>query len=322
MQLRASFRVLGSRLLLALACAVPAAHAQDAWVVGQSAPLTGSNAAFGKDIRDGALAYFKLVNARGGAGGKPIELVTLDDANDRKTAGANTQKLLTANNAVALFGYALEEIAGPDAWFERAYPDPAFRARIRSHWEADVAQALDVQGTRHSPEIALRCRDGSERHDPDIFVEGFRAISLDAQGRPKQSIAGKRAVHFGDDQTTEIVEPALAQTEAGKPALRVSARLGTLTGDRKSVTFAGGVRAVREAGPTRPGEAPAGPVVVTTEHLVVVPDDEVARTDKAVTIEEPRGIIQAVGLELDHKARTVKLKSGVRGTLQPQAPPK
>lgn len=165
-------------------------------------------------------------------------------------------------------------------------------------------------------------RDGSERHDPDIFVEGFRAISLDAQGRPKQSIAGKRAVHFGDDQTTEIVEPALAQTEAGKPALRVSARLGTLTGDRKSVTFAGGVRAVREAGPTRPGEAPAGPVVVTTEHLVVVPDDEVARTDKAVTIEEPRGIIQSVGLELDHKARTVKLKSGVRGTLQPQAPPK
>ena len=72
----------------------------------QTRPLTGSNAAFGKDIRDGALAWFKSVNARGGVGGKPIELVTLDDANDRKTAGANTQKLLTANGAVALFGYA------------------------------------------------------------------------------------------------------------------------------------------------------------------------------------------------------------------------
>ena len=92
--------------LLTLVGAATVTQAQDAWVVGQSAPLTGSNAAFGKDIRDGALAYFKWVNARGGAGGKPIELVTLDDANDRKTAGANTQKLLTANNAVALFGYA------------------------------------------------------------------------------------------------------------------------------------------------------------------------------------------------------------------------
>lgn len=165
-------------------------------------------------------------------------------------------------------------------------------------------------------------RDGSQRHDPDMFVDGFRAVSLDAQGRPKQSIAGRRAVHFGDDQTLEITEPALAQTEAGKPALRVSARVGTLTGDRKSVTFTGGVRAVREAGPTRPGEAPAGPVVVTTEQLLVIPDDEIARTDKPVTIEEPRGIIHAVGLELDHKARTLRMKSGVRGTMQPQALPK
>lgn len=80
--------------------------AQKAWVVGQSAPLSGGNAAFGRDIRDGAAAYFKAVNARGGVGGLPIELVTLDDKNDRKLAGANTQQLLTTHGAVALFGYA------------------------------------------------------------------------------------------------------------------------------------------------------------------------------------------------------------------------
>ncbi len=98
--------VFGWAGLLACMVVAPMAQAQDDWIVGQSAPLTGSNAAFGKDIRDGALAYFKSVNARGGVGGKNIELVTLDDANDRKTAGANTQKLLTTNNAAALFGYA------------------------------------------------------------------------------------------------------------------------------------------------------------------------------------------------------------------------
>lgn len=54
--------------------------------------MTGSNAAFGKDIRDGALADFKSVNVRGGVGGTNIGLVTLDDDNDRKTAGAKTQK--------------------------------------------------------------------------------------------------------------------------------------------------------------------------------------------------------------------------------------
>src|SRR6266568_6127062 len=89
-----------------LAVAAFAASAQDKWVIGQSAPLTGGNAQFGKDIRDGAQAYFAMLNAKGGVQGKPIELVTLDDKNDRKQAGANAKTLLENRNLLALFGYA------------------------------------------------------------------------------------------------------------------------------------------------------------------------------------------------------------------------
>ena len=165
-------------------------------------------------------------------------------------------------------------------------------------------------------------RDGSERHDPDIYVDGFRSITLDEKGRPTQVIEGKRALHFGDDQTTEFVDPMLAQTEAGKPAFRITAARGKLSGDRKDVVFTGSVRAVRDAGPIRAGESPTGPVTVTTEYLHVIPDKELATTDKPVTIEEPRGTIHSNGLVLDNKAKTLKLNSAVRGTLQPQALPK
>lgn len=85
--------------------AAAGAGAQEKWLVGQSAPLTGGNAQFGNDIRTGASAYFAAVNARGGVQGKPIELVTLDDKNDRATAGANTRALLQKPGLVALFGY-------------------------------------------------------------------------------------------------------------------------------------------------------------------------------------------------------------------------
>ena len=81
------------------------AQAQDKWVVGQSAPLTGGNASFGNDIRSGASAYFAAVNARGGVQGKPIELLSVDDKNDRVTAGVNTKTLLENKNLLALFGY-------------------------------------------------------------------------------------------------------------------------------------------------------------------------------------------------------------------------
>ncbi len=164
-------------------------------------------------------------------------------------------------------------------------------------------------------------RDGSQRHDPDLYVENFRAVELDARGLPKQIIAGKRAVHFGDDQTTEVIEPLLAQTEAGKPAIRITAAKGTLSGDRKEAWFTGNVRATQEAGATRTSGDTAGPVTLSTEYLYVVPATERATTDKPVTIEEPRGIIRATGLALDNKAKTLKLEAGVSGTLQPGALP-
>jgi branched-chain amino acid transport system substrate-binding protein len=90
--------------LVAVCACLPAA-AQDKWLIGQSAPLTGGNARFGNDVRDAAAATFAAINATGGVAGKPIELVTLDDGNDRKKAGANTTLLLKERGAIALFGY-------------------------------------------------------------------------------------------------------------------------------------------------------------------------------------------------------------------------
>jgi branched-chain amino acid transport system substrate-binding protein len=96
-----------SGMLAALALAFAAnCLAADKILIGQSAPLTGSNADIGKEIREGALAYFNKVNGAGGVNGRPIELVSLDDRNDRKTAGVNAEKLVNEGNVLALFGFA------------------------------------------------------------------------------------------------------------------------------------------------------------------------------------------------------------------------
>jgi ABC-type branched-subunit amino acid transport system substrate-binding protein len=100
------FRIVVGAALAFLALALPARAADNRIVIGQSAPLTGSNAELGKDIRDGALAYFRKVNAAGGVHGKTLELETIDDHNDRKTAGANAVRLVERENVVALFGFA------------------------------------------------------------------------------------------------------------------------------------------------------------------------------------------------------------------------
>ena len=109
------WRALLARCLAAtFALAVAAAHAQgDAILIGQSAPLSGANRELGEEIREGALAYFRKVNDAGGIGGRRIELVSLDDANDTTRAAENARKLIEERGVIALFGYASATLSRP-----------------------------------------------------------------------------------------------------------------------------------------------------------------------------------------------------------------
>jgi len=172
-------------------------------------------------------------------------------------------------------------------------------------------------------QTSARRADGSSRHDPDLYIERFSAVSFDADGRVRQMLAATRAAHFPDDESVDLVAPAFEMTDPGKPRLAVTADAGTVSGDRETVTLRGSVRATRDAAPaTSRDRSPTGPLTFTTDMLRVIPKLARAETDRLVTIEEPRGIIQGVGMVLDNNARTFKLKSAVRGTLQPNALPK
>lgn len=60
-------------------------------------------------------------------------------------------------------GYALEDIRGQQHWLERVYADPAQRAAVLENWQQAIATARTSGGVVQSPELRLRCKDGSER---------------------------------------------------------------------------------------------------------------------------------------------------------------
>ncbi len=66
-------------------------------------------------------------------------------------------KVLFLNRSFeALLGYSLKDIPGNDAWFERAYPDPDMRERVRREWEASL-------GTDTRRTFPVCCGDGRTR---------------------------------------------------------------------------------------------------------------------------------------------------------------
>jgi len=73
-------------------------------VIGQSAAFSGPAAELGNEMRAGATAYFRAINAAGGVNGRKIELRQLDDGYESDRAAANTKKLID-DGAFLLFGY-------------------------------------------------------------------------------------------------------------------------------------------------------------------------------------------------------------------------
>jgi branched-chain amino acid transport system substrate-binding protein len=86
---------------LAAGASLPAA-AQNTVRIGFHAPLTGFAAADGKSARLGAELAVEQVNAKGGIGGKPIELVVYDDGGKPEEGVQVANRLITQDKVVAV----------------------------------------------------------------------------------------------------------------------------------------------------------------------------------------------------------------------------
>jgi lipopolysaccharide export system protein LptC len=148
--------------------------------------------------------------------------------------------------------------------------------------------------------------NGPHRHDPDAIIDNFTVTRLDERGVAQYTLTANRMLHFADDDTTELAAPRVIKLGEG-PTVTITAERGTVTRDGEEAFFHGNVRVVRSATPEREE------LRVHTDYLHVLPQKNIARTDRAVTLIEGRSVLSAVGMEFDENARRLTLFSQVRG---------
>src|SRR5438105_2530427 len=205
-------------------------------VIGQSAPLSGSNHELGEEIRNGALAYFKKVNDAGGVHGRKLELLTLDDGNDVKRAGENTQALVEKRGVFALFGYASATLSRPALPFVEQHKVPfvhpftgadPMRLFNRQVYNVRASYADELEKiVAHFAPLGVK-RFAIVYYDDVVGRENFAAVD---RALKKRSFEAVSAAAFKDRAKPDI-ESGVKQVMAGAPDVVIFTTLYKATAD-------------------------------------------------------------------------------------------
>lgn len=100
----ATFIALTIVLLAAPSKAEEAGVSDDAILFGQAAALEGPSSALGQRMRQGIVAAFTEINAKGGVHGRKLQLISRDDGYDPDRSVAQTLRLIESDRVFALIG--------------------------------------------------------------------------------------------------------------------------------------------------------------------------------------------------------------------------
>lgn len=152
--------------------------------------------------------------------------------------------------------------------------------------------------------------NGKRRHDPDFIITDLTVRQFNLDGSLKHALSAKNMLHYADDDSTQVTDPALIFYAHAQPT-RLSAHQAKVSKDGKEVRLSEDVRMVRDASAGSPE------LVVTTTELLVYPDDEIARSDKPVTIAQGRSVVSGTGIEANNQEHLFKLLGRVHGSIYP-----
>ena len=159
-----------------------------------------------------------------------------------------------------------------------------------------------------------RARDGKERHDPDYIVENFSALRIGPDGLARYKLSARRMVHYPDDDTTHLEAPILVNYRGSAGIVTITSKVALLSGNGEEAELIDDVHLVRAA------YADKSELTMRTTWLHVIADDNIAKTDRPVQIDDANTLITSVGLEFNSETRILKLLSNVRGRYEKSKP--
>ena len=146
--------------------------------------------------------------------------------------------------------------------------------------------------------------------DPDFLAEDFQVTRMNLAGTPRYAVRAKRMVHYPGDNSASLDFPEFTHYDEETAPVTMRADQGRVSHNGEEAFFNGNVVVRRHA------YADEKEMTLQTSYLHVIPDKDLAQTDREVTLTNGNSVVRSVGLEFNNATHHLKLLSRVRGTFE------
>jgi len=149
-----------------------------------------------------------------------------------------------------------------------------------------------------------------ERKEPDFYVEKFSYIKLTKTGNAQYHFSGEKLTHNPQDDSYDITMPVISKLGNAQAPLTLRAKRARVKSDNSEVHLHDNVHM------DRPASSTSESLRVRSEYLLLLPDEEVVKTDKSVIINFGSSTLTGTGMFANNATREFRLTSNVHGTYQ------
>lgn len=149
--------------------------------------------------------------------------------------------------------------------------------------------------------------------EPDAFMENIVATFMDKLGKPALKLETPKMIHYSENDVADLVTPHVTVFRDSSQPWHINAKHAKTKQGIAEITFWDNVIIHHLADSAHPI------TTMRTDTLTILPNQQVAKTDEAVTVTQPDTVVSAIGMLANWDEGTVKLLSQAKEEYVPHS---
>lgn len=151
----------------------------------------------------------------------------------------------------------------------------------------------------------------AQRTEPDFIVENFRYFKMKPDGQAQYEAIGTKMTHFPIEDSYLIDNPVIFSLNNDSQLQTIKSKEAYVEDFNSKIHMRNDVVMNREPSATK------GPFKLTSEYVLVYPDDEIMTSDREVIVHDSHSVMTGVGMQANNATSELQIFNRARITYQP-----